>query len=145
MSMPHVIVCERTGTWAAAIRRQLPLDIRMRQTRGLAECVAELAEAPMSLLVLELTAQNLAGVLEVLGRLPGRFPLAQAIVVSDSRLKHSEWLVREAGAIYIAPSSRELAGLEETVRNHLRCVPATRAGFAAEVWDALPWGDAATP
>jgi hypothetical protein len=144
MSMPHVIVCERNGTWAAAVRRQLPSDIRMRQTRGLAECAAELRDAPMSLLVLELTAQNLAGVLDLLGRLPGRFPLARAIVVSEAGLKHCEWLVREAGAIYFAHASRDLAGLEETVRNHLQRMPAAKAGFAAQVWESLPWGDAAT-
>ena len=73
MNKPGVIVCERSGAWATAIRRYLPAEIRLRQTRGLAECAAELSAAPQSLLALELTPGNLAGVLGLLSGLGRKF------------------------------------------------------------------------
>ena len=68
MNRPRVIVCERSRKWASAIARHLPGVSVLRQTRGLTEARAELASAPASLLVLELTAENRCGRVDSVGR-----------------------------------------------------------------------------
>lgn len=144
MSKPCVILCERSGAWACAVTRHLPDDVRLRQTRGLGECAAELAEFPTSLLALELTRQNFAGVLALLSAVGRKFPQARVVILAQRELGDYEWLFREAGAIHFTSSPRELAGLPGLVRRHFRRVPAPPAtSLAAQVWDALPWGDVA--
>lgn len=144
MSRVCVIVCEKKGTWAPAIARQLPAEVRLRQTRTLAECAAELSAAPLSLVALELTATNIPGVVDLVSQMSVRFPHARAMVVCEGDLAYYEWLLREAGAIYFAASTRALTGLDRLVRNHLQHIPAIRPSFATLVWETLPWADAAT-
>lgn len=135
--------------WATALVRHLPREVRVSQSRGLAECTAELAKAPTSLVAIELSRQNLSAALAFLTGLSVKFTLARAIVLIDYELAECtaaecEALAREAGALYFATSPRELAGVGRTVLNHLAGLPATRGSFADHVWDALPWADAAT-
>ena len=77
---PRVIVYERSGRWAAALREQLPPEIALAETRSLGECSAELALSPGSVLALEVTERNLAAVVDLLGGLNRRDPLARALV-----------------------------------------------------------------
>ena len=144
MSQPRVIICERSGIWAAALARHLPREVRFVQTRALAECSAALAAAPMSLVALETSAGNLNGVLAWLAQLPATFPLARAVVLADHGLQSHEWLLREAGAVHFAISPRELDGLAPLMQNHLARLPAPNASFAEQVWNSLPWSEAAT-
>lgn len=143
MNKPGVIVCERSGAWATAIRRYLPAEIRLRQTRGLAECAAELSAAPQSLLALELTPGNLAGVLGLLSGLGRKFPLAAAVVLAERGLERYEWLLREAGAVHFTASPREPDDLARLAIRHFSRISPPRAHFAAQIWDALPWSEAA--
>ena len=63
----RLIVCERTGRWVVALRRELDdADVNLVQTRTTAGCWAELSKAPASMAVVELTA---AGAAELLGRM----------------------------------------------------------------------------
>ncbi len=144
INQPGVIVCERRGHWAAALRRELSSDVRLRETRSLAECAAALAAAPTSVLALELVPRNLAGVLELVGEMASRFPQARAVILADHAMQSCEGPLREAGALHFVASPRELAGLGRTVRNHLASLPSVQAGFAEAVWEALPWGDVST-
>jgi hypothetical protein len=114
----------------------------MRQTRGLGECAAELADAQSSLVVLELTRQNFSGVLRLVSELGRKHPVARAIVLAERGLEDYEWLLREAGAIHFTSSPRELAGLERLVRNHFRRLPVIPTTLAAQVWETLPWSEA---
>jgi hypothetical protein len=145
MSKSYVILCERSGTWAAAVARQLPGDVRLRQTGGLRECALELAEHPSSLLAVELTGQNLAQVMALVTEVSRKWPHARIIVLAQRGLDACEWLLREAGAIHFTTSPRQLVGLGGLVRRHFEriCVPST-ASPAAHIWDALPWSGAAT-
>ncbi len=144
LSKPRLIICERTGCWATAFARQLPDAVRLVQTRGLAECAAELAAAPASLLALEVTTGNLASVVELLVELAARFPAARAVVLADTETRLCEDLLREAGAIHVFDSPRKLEGMRATIRNHLAHAGTADVGFAESVWDALPWREAAS-
>ena len=137
--MSQIIVCERTGAWAAAIRRHLPEGVRLRQIRALAECAGELREAPASLLALELAPHNIEAVLELAGGLGRKFPQARALIFADRQLAGYQALLAEAGAIYFTCSPRELQGLTAIVRNHLSRLSEGSTSFAAQVWDELPW------
>lgn len=139
MKRPRVIVCERTGKWATAIARHLPSAIRLRQTRGLRECSDELALSPASLLVLELTLENLGGVLALVGDLGHKFPLARAIVVAERHLAPYECLLREAGAAHFTTSPRESRCLAGLASRHVDRTAVPMTDLATEIWDELPW------
>ena len=141
MNTPRVLVCERSRKWALALARHLPGVSALRQTRGLKEARAELTSAPASLLVLELTAENRAGVLTLLGELGDGFPLARAAVVAEADMKSYEWLIREAGASFFSCSVRDALELARLAERHLDEVVLPGADLAGQIWDSLPWGE----
>lgn len=143
MNTPGVIVCERTGKWATALERHLPPAVRLRQTRSLGECVGVLATAPASLLALEVTRENLASLLSVLGDLGHKFPLARALVLADRGWERYQWLFREAGAVHFSVSPRESEALARLARRHLGRITPPREDLATQIWDALPWNEVA--
>lgn len=141
---PRVIVCERSGRWAAALRRGLARELLLRETRSLAECEAELREAGGSFLVVELTATNPGGVLELLARVGTEHRWARAAVVAERSLAECEWAMREAGAIHFATSPRKASELARLAERHVALVPRPKRSLAAQVWDSLPWPEAAS-
>lgn len=139
---PRVIVYERSGRWAAALRPQMPLEILLAETRSLGECAAELVRSPGSLLALEVTARNLAAVVDLLSGLNRRDPLARALVLVGDGLAASEDLLREAGAVHFVTSIRAAGALKQVFENHFRRVPLPPKNLAGSVWESLPWADA---
>ena len=125
----RLLVCERGGQWAGALRRELaPSGVEVHETRSLAECWDALAASPASFLVVELTR---AGAEELLGRLARRerdFPWAEVAVVAARALAQWQWLVREAGAVHFTCSPRQLGVLAELACRHLAGVPRPRSG-----------------
>ena len=137
----RLIVCERTGRWAVALRRELTeAGVRVWETRSLADCWDELASSPASFLILEL-ARNPRPLLDRLARLPRTFAAARAAVISDRSLAHYEWLLREAGAVHFVCSPRELAPLARIVCRHLAQAPASPKTLTEQIWAELPWGE----
>ena len=143
MNVPCMIVCERSGRWAVALAPHLAPSMRLRQTRSLAECAAVMDRAPASLLALEATRENLAGVLALLVDVTKKFPRARAIVLADRGLESYEWLLREAGAVYFTVSPRGSHDLALLAGRHLERACAPQADLAAQIWDALPWSEVA--
>ena len=45
MNPVHLIVCERTGRWAVALKRALGDELKLTETRSLPACTAELSHA----------------------------------------------------------------------------------------------------
>ena len=138
-----LLVCERRGTWAAAMRRHLPPEIRLRETRSLAECAGGLVAAPASVVAVELTTTNLAGVLKLASELGRGFPLARLAVLAERGLEPFQWLLREAGAVHFTTSPRRPQELVRLVQRHAERIPRPRTSFAAQIWDWLPWHEAA--
>jgi hypothetical protein len=135
-----LIVCERTGRWAVALRRELAdTSTRIHETRTIADCWQALEEAPSSFLLVELTAANAEGLLRKVVRLQRDFPLARLAVVADRCLAACEWLMREAGAVHFACSSRELGPLSSVIIRHLAQAPAPRQTLVERIWAGLPW------
>ncbi len=102
-----------------------------------------MAAAPECLLAVELTRENLAGVLDLLSGLGRKFPLAAAMVLAERGFEPYEWLMREAGAVYFTTSPRESDDLARLAIRHVSRISPPRTHFAARIWDALPWSEAA--
>ncbi len=138
----RLIVCERSGRWAVAMRRELVADgIRVHETRSLAECWEVLAAAPGSFVVVELTPANAETLLGRMAWLHSEFPLARITVVADRGLAAYEWLMREAGAVYFTCSPRRLGPAARLVRRHLDQVPSPPQSVVERIWASLPWGN----
>ena len=152
--MPRVtlIVLERTGEWAVAIRRHLDeLAVRLLETRSFDEFWLRMAEHPTALAAWELTESNIRLLTAALVRLQREFPRASAVILAGRRLAACESLVREAGAIHVIDSSRSLPELTEIVRRRASQSPVgparlqqpsgENAEALAEIWTNLPWSD----
>jgi hypothetical protein len=139
-SAAKLIVCERTGLWSVAIRRELAdAGIRVWETRTLADCCSELAEHPASFAVVEL-GTNALGVLRLLASQPRRFPAARLAVVTDRSRADYERLAREAGAVHFISSPRQTGLLARLACRHLAQVPPPQHTLAERIWTSLPWG-----
>ena len=136
----RLIVCERSGRWAVALRRELAAAVRVRESRSLADCREMLAAAPASFVVVELTPGNAALLLRQMARFPGDFPLARLAVVADRSLADYEWLMREAGAVHFVCSPRQSGPLASLAARHLAQAPAPRLSLTQHIWASLPWG-----
>jgi ActR/RegA family two-component response regulator len=139
-SAAKLIVCERTGRWAVALRRELAeVGVRVWETRTLADCRDELAANPASFAVIELRA-NVEGLLRLLARQQRQFPAARLAVVAGRSQADYEWLMREAGAVHFLCSPRQVAVLARLACRHLAEVPPPQQSLAERIWAGLPWG-----
>ncbi len=136
----RLIVCERTGAWAVALRRELAeAGVRVWETRTLDYCWSELAESPASVVVLELAAGNVSETLHRLVRLRREFPGARLAVAAERRLARFEPLLREAGAVGFASSPRQVGALARLACRRLAQVPPPSQSLTERVWANLPW------
>jgi hypothetical protein len=135
----RLIVCERTGRWAVALRRELANSgVRVWETRTLDDCFSELADSPASLLVLEL-GDDVAGLLDRLARRARRFPRARMAVVADRSRPDHQGLLREAGAVHFVASPRQVGRLARLACRHLAQVPPLQQNLTERIWANLPW------
>lgn len=140
MPYARLIVCEKTGRWAVALRRALGGRPRVYETRSLAECWDELAASPASWLALEASEANLDKLWGRLATLGHRFPLACAMVCGQRAIAPYEWLLREAGAVHAVFSPRELGGAARLAVRHLAQAPEPTQSPRERIWSRLPWG-----
>ena len=136
----RLIVCEREGRWAVALRRELPVHgVRVHETRSVAECWEMLARRPASFVVAELTRSGAEALLEQMAWLQRDFPGARVAVVAERPLASCEWLLREAGAVHFTVSPRELGPLACLAVRHLEVAPPPQWTLAERIWADLPW------
>lgn len=138
--LPRLIVCERKGRWAAALRIHGGMAAsEMVETRSLFDCGNELRAHPSSFVVVELLAHNAAAVVEWLVQLDQLDPRARAVVAAHRSLHTWGWAVREAGAVWFVTSPRQVGPVARMARRHLNAVPTAPRDFVEDVWDSLPW------
>jgi hypothetical protein len=147
MVTARLIVCERTGKWAGALRRELTRRlgvagiVPLRETRTLDECSEVLVRWPASLAALELTAHHVAAVLDWTAEVTVRFPAALVVILLPADLAEAQWALREAGAALVARSRRELASVADLAIRHLQLAPRTQLSRMDEIIASLPWSD----
>jgi hypothetical protein len=148
MTSNSIIVCESSGHWAAALRRELPRGMSLVETRSLQEFWERLEESPAAIVALEFTADKREPVLATLMRIGRMFPNVVPLVFAERRLAGWEDAVREAGAIHFVVSPRRLEEVGEMFRRRMINVT-QHAAMAAEdetlsieqrIFATLPWG-----
>lgn len=136
-----LIVCERSGRWAPALRRELAdSGVRILETGDLADAWNALAATPAAFLAVELTERNARTLLRRMVWLSRECPHARVAIVTDRRWAIYEPLMREAGAVYFTCSPRRLGPLAELVLRHLADVPMPQQSLVERIWAGLPWG-----
>lgn len=138
-SAAKLIVCERRGHWAVALRRELTeAGVRVWETRSLADCRDELATSPASFAVVELGA-NVNSLLRFLATQNRQFRSARVAVVAGPSQADYQWLLREAGAVHFVSSFREVGVLARLACRHLAEAPPPQQTLAERIWAGLPW------
>lgn len=142
MPAARCILCERTGTWAIALRPALQrLGHRVYETRSLDACWEELLASPRSLVGLEVTDDNLEQVVAWMSRLRTAFSHVRVIALGHRGLECCEWILREAGSAHVVFSPRESQEVVRIVQRHLGAAPGKDATDRERIWQRLPWSD----
>jgi hypothetical protein len=157
-----LIVCETTGRWAVALRRELStprnqqtdntsaVDFSIEQSRSIAECWQRLDNSPAAFVVVELTLGNIDNWLERMTELEWKYPLARVAVVvrhdslDNKSMSRFQWLAYEAGAVFVGTSMRSegpcgLRRLADVACRHLQRSPRPKKSLKEEIWHKLPW------
>lgn len=139
MSDFSVIVCEKTGKWAAAIRRVLRPESGLCETRGWPACSRELKTRTAAFVALEVLPENAEAVCRRLAELTRRSRHVHAVLLADRSLKPVEWLLREAGGAHVLFSRREIIQLRPIWERFWAQIPPSQMTFREHVWSRLPW------
>jgi hypothetical protein len=139
-SPARLIVCERRGRWAVLLRRKVAeAGVRVWEIPLLADCAAEIVESPASMVVIELTANNLGEILKTVRNWRRDYPQLRWVAVADRSLADREWLMREAGAVHFTCSPRQAASLAKLACRHLAQMPLPSQTLTERIWSSLPW------
>src|SRR5688572_29468326 len=109
MAACRLIVCEKSGDWAAALREALGTrQPRVVETRSLTACEAELGQSPASLMAIEVTEANLKAVLQFLAKIHEGYRRAAVVAMVAYEASAAANLLREAGALDVVTSVLEV-------------------------------------
>jgi ActR/RegA family two-component response regulator len=140
MAAPCVIVCEKSSRWAVALRWVLAgSGVRVCETRSLADCWSALESAPTSPVALELRRTNAAEIVHALQRMRARVPETAAIVLLERGLSAWEWTAREAGALHVSASPRNLDPVARLLQRLLRSAAPAETSLRETLLARLPW------
>ena len=132
------LVCEKSGAWATALRREPRLSgVRIHQLRSLADCREALVARPACIAALEATPENLDRVLEFITHSQD-LPSARIIVLAARNLAGCQWYLREAGAVHVVLGRRNLELAASVVHRHLEDAPA-EPDERQRITSRLPW------
>ena len=139
-SAARLILCERQGNWATALVRT-DRNVRdfLYETRSLQQMREALESSPRSFLGIELTETNFDTVLDMLIWLPQSYPQAMAVILTNRCLRGYEWVLRQAGAIDVLVSDRNLRSLIEMARRHIDLTTLVSPNLVQNIWQRLPW------
>ena len=138
------IVCERSGKWAAALRREPSIvEENVVEIRHTDELAAAIDATPWAaVVVVELRSDGLAATLDALAMVERCGRRALPVAVADPELEETEAVAREAGAVHFITSPRRMVELVTLGRRHQARVPAPAQSLRERVLAQLPWSDA---
>jgi hypothetical protein len=142
----RLIICEKSGHWAAALRRAAgSRGLPIGEVRSPEQAQRELAQRPASIVAIEVSAATLAKTLSQAVAWRIRYPAAQFLLLAEPELAAIEPELREGGALHVVYSTRDLAATVRLIRRHLARAPRPQLSLEESIWAALPWSGAATP
>jgi DNA-binding NarL/FixJ family response regulator len=115
-----LIVCESSGGWATSIRRRLPPDVSLVETRSLAETAECLEQSPTAMLALEWNADKAELLLAEIARIGRRRPQVAVVVLSQRDPTCLPSACLEAGAIHVIASRRQVGEIVEIVEHQIK-------------------------
>jgi hypothetical protein len=138
--MSRLIVCEKTGRWAAALRRAarsraLPLV----EVRSLEQLERELVENPAAIAAVEVSAASLVRVATRVAAWRSQFARVAHLFLADEELAPLEPQLRETGAVHVAFSPRDLRSTVRLIRRHLARAPQPALTVEESILARLPW------
>jgi hypothetical protein len=139
-----ILVCEKTGRWAIALRRALAMPSRLCETRSWAACWREVSARSDAIVAVEVLPGNVEAACQRLVDLTQRFPQVRVIVMADRSLRSAEWLFREAGAVHVLFAPDQWHRLRPMFRRFIDHLPPSPTPFREQVWASLPWARYAT-
>lgn len=145
MPSAQLIICEKSGRWALALRSALRGSVRLVETRALTQCEAALVAAPTSFVALAITDKNLSQALDLLARMGHDFPAARLIALLEPESESTEALLRESGAADVFHSPQDAPAIARLALRHSAQAPAEDRPLRELVAARLPWQAWATP
>ena len=156
MSRCDWIVCERTGRWAAALRRAVMTSTanpaarqRLREVRTLDELSAILAEQLYPVVLIEVRPSNLASVLAWLPDARRSYQPMRCLALLEDFDRASRddvaAALRAAGAVEICESPRQIQRVVAIGVRHHAALHSNTSGLDAHqsitdwAWHLLPW------
>ena len=142
-----IIVSETNGHWAAGLRRFLPREASLIETRSSDELWPRLATCPGAVVALELTAGKTDPMMAALVRIGREFPLVVSIVLAERALSAWEDAAREAGATHFVASPRRLAEVGDIMRRQMKSLSQIGAdsdegqSIEERILATLPWAE----
>jgi hypothetical protein len=139
-TMAQLIICEKRGIWAAALRwHQKSHRISMLGTRSLMDARSELQRAPDSVAALEATTASVEGVLRLLLESRLAWPRSRIIVLLTNEVAGFDELCWESGAALVVVSPRRLDLVMRFVQKCLAMQEPLEMTMRERVWTELPW------
>jgi len=140
MSQPRLIICEKSGRWAVAMRRALAdRTERIVEARSLRGCSRLVNLHPASIVAIEVAAANLDVVLTAVAHWRQRWPRCRVMAVVEPELVAAEVLLREAGVVAVLRATREAPAAARLVERHFAAVPAADLPLEQAILSSLPW------
>lgn len=141
----RLIVLERDGEWAAALRREFDdATVRIVETRSWDETWETLAQSPSTLIAAELSASNPQRMLAALARVERRHPEAAVIVLAGRGLAAYRDLLLEAGALHFITSPRRLHEVRGILKRRASLFNTNARDRLDEIRENLPWSEVGT-
>lgn len=142
----HLIVCERTGHWAALLRAAMDHDaIPIVETRSWAACEEAVIRSPESLVAVEVTSETVERVLTFVAAVQSRFSRIRCVGLTSEDIAGSECLLREAGLVDIVQSTLEIPRLIRFAKRLQQHAPEAETDLVTFVDSKMPWSAFAEP
>lgn len=140
MPAGRCLVCERSGSWAAAWRERLPPGApRLIECRLWSEVETHLGEAPASLVCLEARGVPAAEFVSRLATLARHYPLARAIVLADPTTAPAAWAWWDVGVAAVALGPWDLDAVTPVLTRHFAQGVEWDESWRTAWWRRLPW------
>lgn len=135
--MRELVICEKTGEWAAVFRRHFE---QVFETRFLADCGRFVEAHPQAVTVLETGCWEPAEVADWVTSIRAGFPdlLILAIVSRESSGTWHCWL-REMGVSDLLASFQDVPRVKHQVQRHFQRFRSGPLSLEQRIWNNLPW------
>ncbi|HTN74087.1 MAG TPA: hypothetical protein VL096_02525 [Pirellulaceae bacterium] len=140
-----LVVCEKSGQWAQAWRRELGSGTRVVEARFVDDAWQQLQRFPHGALAMELRAEQSPQLVALLARVQAERPHVLCVAHLTSESPAWELLLREAGALAIIASPRRMATAVTMLHKHLARAPQPNLSFREAIWRQLPWSETPLP